>query len=575
MLSDSSILQAYGPLPNIWGEGAIFAFSGIDGPTCSASNFVLAFGGEPYDLLIQTVDPHVLRLRLADPGEVIVATNDCLVVKTPGGELIVTFSAWHTVVGQLPEGAFAELAVLSPAADTDPWAPHYDPRRLADAETVALRRSGSRFALAYGESSEATNERVETGLSADLSAEVARRLAFYVALPKGTDAGATHFLRKCASVMKVNTLAPEGAIQRHWSTPDRIPHRHMWLWDSVFHSFAMNWVDPQLSWEFLMAMLEAQQPDGMIPHFKLVSGRTSEVTQPPLLAWGIWDNYAAHGDKARLAEAFPRLESYLAWNLTHRDRNGNGLLEWAIEANAKSRSGESGMDNCSRFDGAVVLDAPDFSAYQAHDMSCLAQIAEVLALPDRASLWRARSQAMARAIQARLWNPAKQFYCDREMDGSFIPVRAVSGFMPLLLEEVPPERVDALEQALLDPTAFGAPCPIPSVALDEPTWSTDMWRGAAWINMNFMTALGLRRHGREATARWLVERTAAFVREAYERHGVLFEFYDARGQRPPLACDRKGPVSGRYDIRSKYEVIRDYHWTAALCFGLTLGKLDV
>jgi glycogen debranching enzyme len=574
MLSLKANLRQYQPLPDIWGEGAIFAFSGIDGPTCSASNFVLAFGAEPYDLLIHTADPHVLRLRLADPGEVMVATNDGLIVETPGGELIVTFSAWHTVIGQLPSGATAEFGPLPPVTDTDPWAPHYDPRRLTETEAVVLRQSESRFAVAYGETPEVAGERADAGLSADLPAEVARRLAFYTALPKGADDGETRFLRKCASVMKVNTLGPEGAIQRHWSTPDRVPHRHMWLWDSVFHGFAMNRVDPQLSWEVLMAMLEAQQSDGMVPHVQLVFGRTSEVTQPPLLAWGIWENYAALGDEARLAEAFPRLEAYLAWNGTHRDRNENGLLEWAIEANAKSRSGESGMDNCSRFDGAVILDAPDFSAYQAHDMTCLAQIAEVLDLPEQAGQWRERSRAMSRAIQARLWNPAKQFYCDRDMDGNFIPVRAVSGFMPLLLDDVSPERVDALEQALLDPTAFGAACPIPSVALDEPTWSTDMWRGASWINMNYMTILGLERHGRNATARRLAERTVAFVREAYERHGVLFEFYDASDQRPPMACDRKGPVSGRYDIRSKYEVIRDYHWTSALCFELIRAVND-
>jgi hypothetical protein len=118
-----------------------------------------------------------------------------------------------------------------------------------------------------------------------------------------------------------------------------------------------------------------------------------------------------------------------------------------------------------------------------------------------------------------------------------------------------------------------AACPIPSVALDEPTWSTDMWRGAAWINMNYMTIIGLRRHGRRETADWLAERTLAFVRDAYERHGVLFEFFDARGQRPPMACDRKGPVSGVYDIRARYEVIRDYHWTAALCFDLMLQRI--
>ena len=574
MQSIKPLLARTHPLPDIWGEGAIFAFSGFDGPTCSASNFVLTFGHAPGDLVIQTADTYLLKLRLAEEGRVLAATGDVLAVETPAGELIITFSAWHTVVGQLPEGATAELAALPPVGGTDPWAPHYDPRRLTDAETVILRRRGSRFAVAYGETPEVAGERAEAGLSADLQAEVGRRLAFYAAAPKGTDDGETRFLRKCASVMKVNTLGPEGAIPRHWSTPDRVPHRYMWLWDSVFHSFAMNWVHPQRSWDFLMAMLEAQQPDGMISHVKMVSGRISEVTQPPLLAWGVWENYAALGDKARLAAAFPRLEAYLAWNLARRDRNGDGLLEWAIEANRRSRSGESGMDNCSRFDGAVILDAPDFSAYQAHDMACLARIADALGRPERAALWRDRSRAMSAAIHAQLWNPARQFYCDRDMDGAFIPVRAVSGFMPLLLDDTPPDHVDALARALRDPTAFGAACPIPSVALDEPTWSTDMWRGAAWINMNYMTIIGLARHGRRETADWLAERTLAFVRDAYERHGVLFEFFDARGQRPPMACDRKGPGSGVYDIRARYEVIRDYHWTAALCLVLALSNGD-
>lgn len=340
----------------------------------------------------------------------------------------------------------------------------------------------------------------------------------------------------------------------------------------MFHSFAMNRLDPALACDFLMAVLEAQRPDGMIPHMMTVSGRNSEITQPPLLAWAIWENYAALRDRERLAAAFPRLEAYLAWNLAHRDRNGNGLLEWAIEANDRSRSGESGMDNSPRFDAAVALDAVDFSAYQAHDMACLARIADALDRPERANLWRARSRAMAAAIHDRLWDPARQFYCDRDLDGRFVPVRAVSGFMPLLLEDAPPAHVDALERVLRAPTEFGAACPIPSVALDEPTWSTDMWRGASWINMNYMTIRGLRRHGRLKTADRLAARTLAFVREAYERHGALFEFFDARGQRPPIACDRKGPASAVYDIRARYEVIRDYHWTAALCLDLLLQR---
>jgi glycogen debranching enzyme len=564
MISSQVLLAGHFPLPDLWGEGALFAPSGLDGPTCSAAHFVLTYGSQPYDLLVQTAAPYLLRIRLMEGATLVAATGDVLAAETAAGDLIVTFCAWHTAIGQLPPGAQIELLPLPSVAPADPRAPSYQPTRWSETETLALQHTADRFALAYGETPQDALARAQAGLAADLAAEVSARLAFYAAVPRGATAGETRFLRKCASVMKVNTLGPEGAIRRRWSTPDRAPHQHMWLWDSVFHSFGMNRTNPELAWEFLLAVLEAQRPDGMIPHMMTVTGHASAITQPPLLAWGVWENYGFLRDRARLAEAFPRLEAYLAWNLAHRDRNANGLLEWRIEENAKSRSGESGMDNSPRFDAGLIVDAVDFSAYQAHDMFCLSQIAAELGLTDRAVLWGERGRAMAQAIHARLWDEATGFYFDRDFAGDFVRVRAVSGFTPLLLPDLPAGRTARLEAALRDPRAFAAACPIPSVALDEPTWSTDMWRGAAWINMNYLVIEGLRRQGCHDTAARLAAQTAGFVRRAYESEGVLHEFFDARNSRPHAACDRKGPPHLPYDFRAQYGVIRDYHWTAAL-----------
>ena len=47
--------------------------------------------------------------------------------------------------------------------------------------------------------------------------------------------------------MKVNTLSKEAGIAQIWSTPDRVSHEHMWLWDSVFHSLGMNHLYPRVS----------------------------------------------------------------------------------------------------------------------------------------------------------------------------------------------------------------------------------------------------------------------------------------------------------------------------------------
>ena len=104
-------------LPNVWGEGALFAFSGLDGETDSRTGFVATFGAEKYDLLFHTPERFMLEIRLPQEdaphsGVVKVATGDVLIVETPEGVLCVTYAAWHTLVGLYPEGARIELKPL-------------------------------------------------------------------------------------------------------------------------------------------------------------------------------------------------------------------------------------------------------------------------------------------------------------------------------------------------------------------------------------------------------------------------------------------------------------------------------
>jgi len=179
---------------------------------------------------------------------------------------------------------------------------------------------------------------------------------------------------------------------------------------------------------------------------------------------------------------------------------------------------------------------------------------------------------MAAAVHRELWDEDTGFYCDRDLAGSPSPVMAVNGFLPLLLDGLPPERIDRLAQTLQHPALFGVHCPLPSVAVSDPAWCTDMWRGATWVNYNYLTILGLRQQGRADLAHRLAEATIAMVGKYYQRYGVLFEFFDAQDRLPPTACDRKGPQQGPYDIRRKMDSIRDYHWTAALTACLLLDS---
>jgi hypothetical protein len=431
--------------------------------------------------------------------------------------------------------------------------------------------SNGKFVLSYGTTQEEAEARGDAARQLDVADVVRARLESYVHLPK-LPPGDDRLLKKCFSVMRVNTLAPEGAIRRTWSTPDRVPHRRMWLWDSVFHSLAMNRFDPEVAFDFLLSVLDTQCADGMIPHFSGPDGRTSRITQPPILAWGVWENYNVLRDDARLRKILPKLERYLEWNLTHRDQNHNHLLEWFIEGDPLCRSGESGLDNSPRFDEAILLDAVDFSTFQARDMAYVAQLWRALDEPKRAVVWEERTAAMRHAIHTLLWDNESGFYYDRNFDGRLSLVMAVTGFLPLLLEDIPTDRVERLVSHLKDPDTFNTAFPIPSVAVDDLRWSTDMWRGATWINLNYLIIQGLRLHEHHAEADWLADLTIAHVGKYYERYGVLFEFFDAKDERPPTQCDRKGPHQEPYDIYRKMDSIRDYHWTAALTALLLLER---
>ncbi|MBN2390859.1 MAG: hypothetical protein JXR84_09050 [Anaerolineae bacterium] len=545
-------------LPDVWGEGALFAFSGLDGDTDSGAGFVATFGAERYDLLFHTPGRFILEIRPPHTGVVTVATGDVLIVETADGMLCVTYATWHTLVGLYPEGTHIALNPLV-WLDEDSNEHEY------------LEISNGQFVLSYGTTQEEAEARGNAARELDVAGVIRARLESYTHLPK-LPPGDDRLLKKCFSVMRVNTLAPEGVIARTWSTPDRVPHRRMWLWDSVFHSLAMNRFDPEVAADFFLAVLDTQRDDGMIPHFSGPDGRTSRITQPPILTWGVWENYKVLRDKARLQLALPKLERYLEWNLTNRDQNGNHLLEWFIEGDPLCRSGESGLDNSPRFDEAILLDAVDFSVFQARDMACVAQLWRARGEPERASVWEERAAAMRHAIHTLLWDEESGFYYDRDFDGCLSSVMAVTGFLPLLLKDIPTDHVDRLVSHLKNPDTFNTAFPIPSVAVNDPHWSTDMWRGATWINLNYLVIQGLRRHKHHAEADWLVDLTITHVGKYYVRYGVLFEFFDAKDERPPTQCDRKGPHQEPYDIYRKMDSIRDYHWTAALTALLLLER---
>ena len=159
--------------PDVWGEGALFAFSGMDGETSVSSGFVASLARERYGLLFHTPRRRLLDIELRHEGAVRLATGDVLGVETPQGDLVLVFSHWHTLIGVVPTDTRLHLGM-----EGGPAAAWQRPFRLSeDAENrdvLALIEHEGRFALSYGKSVAQARQRAEAGMGLEVGDEVSK-----------------------------------------------------------------------------------------------------------------------------------------------------------------------------------------------------------------------------------------------------------------------------------------------------------------------------------------------------------------------------------------------------------------
>jgi len=261
-----------------------------------------------------------------------------------------------------------------------------------------------------------------------------------------------------------------------------------------------------------------------------------------------------------IAGLAPKLGNFIKWILTHRDSDGAGLVEWAVEGDQSCRSGESGMDNSPRFDKAWHLDAPDFNAYLAMECEHLAEF-----LPSERAEWLELHQRLCRLVNERLWSDKIGMYCDYDVEQNCrTEVMASSGFMPLICGAANKQQAASMAAHLTNPETFGTPLRIPSIPKCETAfYSKDMWRGPVWAPVNYLVVLGLRRYGYHELAADIMRDFMNEQAKWYCICGSLFEYYDDRKEVNPREMERKGrSPSGEY--HPFHQVFHDLGWGATI-----------
>jgi putative isomerase len=350
-------------------------------------------------------------------------------------------------------------------------------------------------------------------------------------------------------VMRAGLISSRFYTTREAMTPSKVHYVGVWQWDAYFHALAYRHVEMKLAHDQIRVVLDHQRPDGMIPDAIHDEGTVThltfpveaDVTKPPLLAWTAWKLFETDGDREFLDEIYEPVVRWNEWWFEHNDLDHDGLGEYLHPFS-------SGLDDSPLWDSGMPVTSPDLNTYLFLQMENLGRMAGVLGLPAEAIKWQERADALLDRMLEKLWDPKAGLFWAYHGDQ---PIRIKTPFnlLPLMTGRLPAEVSQRLVEHLTDPRTFWTRWPVPTVAIDEPTYNpAQMWRGPTWINVNYLLLEGLERSGYPDVASQLCQRTL----EMLSQHPDIFEYYHPETGVP---CDRAATSFG---------------WSAALSIELAL-----
>ncbi len=339
-------------------------------------------------------------------------------------------------------------------------------------------------------------------------------------------------------VMRAGLISPRFYITREAMAPSKIRYVGVWQWDACFHSLAYRYMNMDLARNQLRVFLDHQREDGMIPDAIHDEGVVthlpypvdSDVTKPPLVAWATWKLHQQQPDLEFLNEVYEPLKRCINWWLDKNDLDGNGLCEY-------QHPYSSGLDDSPLWDGGMPVESPDLNTYLCLEHEALAKIAGAIDEPGEAIKWSDGANALAQRIIDRSWD-AQSGYFWAKKDGNRVKVRTPFNLFPLITGRLPTDISDRLVAHLTNPHEFWPRYPVPSVALDDPTYNpSQMWRGPTWVNVNYLLIEGLQRSGYPDVARNLRRSTLQMIC----RQDDIYEYYHPEtGERPAEAASAFG-----------------------------------
>ncbi|TKR76002.1 hypothetical protein L596_017213 [Steinernema carpocapsae] len=333
------------------------------------------------------------------------------------------------------------------------------------------------------------------------------------------------------------------------------------LWDEGFHNLLIRKFDQNLSFEIIASWLDTMNIDGWIPREMILGSEAElrvpaefvvqrdSVANPPMFFY-LMNNFLDDADFVKAHETsikrlYPRLKVWYKWLRTTQSGSKPGAFRWRgrnatteLELNPKTLP--SGLDDFPRAshpsDNERHLDLRCWMSFASKVLARLADLAE-----DWDYLPTIKTEAEALADLENLdklhWSSAVNRYADfgnhstkvklewRRVDSrnperiekrrkTVTPaveqlVEDANGYLslfPLMLQMLPADspNLKLILEGLRDPKEMWSPHGLRSVAKSSPYYLADntehdrpYWRGAIWVNMNYMVLSALKQYGSE------------------------------------------------------------------------------
>jgi len=316
-----------------------------------------------------------------------------------------------------------------------------------------------------------------------------------------------------------------------------------------------------------MTFFALQNEDGQLPaNNKRSETGFGQIQMVVPIAATAWELAHATGDSELLETAYSACSRWDAWLMRYRNTRGTGLVEGFCTY-------DTGMDNSPRWAGmprqcpdkdarkcapvpTLPRLCPDLSATTYGARIALAAMARALGKNSDAGHWLDRAEALRKLILEKLYVPDDAAFYDLDAQNNFVKINCD------ILSRICGEHV--VDQPLFDtlwarqlgnPHAFWSPYPMPSSALNDPTFVRPIPRNSWGGPSQALTAL--------RAGRWFdhYNRSAEFAHMMQQWCDAILRDPTFRQQLDPLTGEFTQSGSASYSPCAL--VLYDYTWRLA------------